>query len=173
MIGILEFPGPTSFADVLPGRFQLIATITWSSSAAVVSDGKSGFESLVRYPLDGKILEGIPVDALSSGVWADLIAVDDVDLSCSGSHTAKRVRHVSDVFLGLNSLHYSPIMGESLDVDFWRYQTFGERPCVASVYTLSAAQSKAWVERFIVYPDAICLKNATLVGHFRHDDWAS
>lgn len=53
--------------------------------------------------LDGEFFGGIPVDALLSVVLCDVISVDEVDLSFRGVLDTKCVRHVSDVFRGLNS----------------------------------------------------------------------
>lgn len=56
--------------------------------------------------------------ALLSHAWADLIAVDEVDSSYRRSFVAKRVWHVTDVSIGLNSLRHAPVMIEGPDVGF-------------------------------------------------------
>lgn len=97
----------------------MIASIPSFSRATVVADAVSDFLSLARYAWDGQFFERKPVAASSSRVWADPIAVNKVDLSIRGSFPAKLVRYVSDVFRGLDSLLYAPVVGEGLDVYFW------------------------------------------------------
>lgn len=98
MIEGRKYPAPTTFIDFLQGRFRLIATITGFVKASVVSDAEAGFEFHAQYAWDGGFFAVIPVNSLSSRVFADFIAVDEVDLSYCGSFAAKRVRHMSNVF---------------------------------------------------------------------------
>lgn len=66
LIGKHEYPAPTSFNDVHPGRFRLISTIPSFSRTAVLADSESGFELSAQYAWDSEFFSGIPVAALSS-----------------------------------------------------------------------------------------------------------
>lgn len=118
MIWRHQYSAPTLFNDVLPGRVRLNARIPWFSRATMVPDAESGFKTLARYIWDRKCFASIPVAALSSPVWADFTAVDDVVLSYRGSSALKRVQHVSDVLSGLNGLPYAPFKKEGPEADF-------------------------------------------------------
>lgn len=119
MIEELEYSVPTTPDDVLSGLSRLIVPIPWFSRAAVVADAESGFGSLAWYAWGGKFFVRIPMAALLSRVWADLIAVDKVYFSYRVSFAAKRVRHENDLFHRLNSLPQGTIIVEAVDVYFW------------------------------------------------------
>lgn len=60
-----EYSAPTSFDDVIPDRFGLIATIPRFSRTAEGCDLNSCFESIAQYAWDGNFVRGILVAALS------------------------------------------------------------------------------------------------------------
>lgn len=108
--------------DVLPRRFPRVFPVNYHNT--VVLEGGSGCQRRVwlpvprAVPVERRSFTDIRVAALSSRIWAVLIAVDEVDMSYRDSVAEKRVRHLSDVFRGLNSLHYVTVMREGLDIDF-------------------------------------------------------
>lgn len=101
--------------------------------------------ALERYTWDAELFLGITVDAMLSGVWQTVIAVDDVDLNVGRSTTAlTRSWHVRDVMKGLTSLPHVPVFEPGLDVDLWRCRVCGELDYVANLCALPEAQLHDW-----------------------------
>lgn len=66
----------------------------------MVANGKSGFESLARCALNGEFFERIPVAVLLSRICADLISMDEIDLSFRCSFAGNHFRYVRIFFAG-------------------------------------------------------------------------
>lgn len=157
MIGGIESPAPKSYEVVLPWNINRITEILWFSLQAVMADVNDDFAALERYDLDVEFFWGISVDALSSSVWQNLIALDDKDLYIGlFTVTEKRARHTRDVIKGVTSFSNAPTVDPGLNVDAWRYSTLGERDYVARLCALPATRLKEWCGLFTVDVDSIC-----------------
>ena len=105
---------------------------------------------------------------LQSPVWRDLFATDDGDLNTRGSHAAKRVEHVRHIRKGLDSLRHTPLIDAGLDVDLWRYRTYGEIPYVANLCGIGPTRLAGWRNRFMVDERALCWHRSILPSDFRY-----
>lgn len=114
------------------------------------------FAKLVRYSWDGKFFSVITMDALSSRMWRDALAVDEVDLQNGGALEARRVRKIKNICKGISCLPYALPIDDRSDVVFWRHRTFGERFYVANLLALPAERLKSWRGWTLVHADAIC-----------------
>lgn len=100
VIDRLQHANTVSLDDVLPEDVRQIAKIQWFWRREILAHSELSFEVFEHCAWDGEFSWGISIDALSSRVWHDVIAVDEADLCFRGSFDSKRVRDVSEVFKG-------------------------------------------------------------------------
>lgn len=79
------------------------------------------------YACDGEFFWDITVDASSSLLLRDALALAAADIQGGRALTSRCIRHVKDIYKGIISLSYVPLIDADLDVDFWLYRTYGER----------------------------------------------
>lgn len=90
MIGGSEYLAQTSYDDVLPEDTKSIAEIPWFRRQAILAEANNYFAALEHYTWDRELFWGIIMDALSSRVWYNLIAVDYTDLYIGRSMVAAK-----------------------------------------------------------------------------------
>lgn len=61
------------------------------------------YVSMMRYAMDGRFFSYITGETVRSRAWHDLYAIDDADLSLSGTVFGKCVLHLRDVSRGVES----------------------------------------------------------------------
>lgn len=132
-----------------------------------MAENSNDYIAVDPYTLDGEFFGCLPVDALYSVGWRDVISLDDVVLSFRGSFETKRVRHVSDLFRCLNSLPNVPVI-EYYDFDLWCYRTYGEPVYVNNLCSLPVERLHSWLKRYMVHLDAISWGKAIRMSQFRY-----
>lgn len=96
LVGVV-YASSVSLDDIFPEPIRLIATIPCFACQTVLLDAENDFSSLQRYVRDGKYVLGATSDALSSRIWRDATAIDEVYPRSSGTSTDKPVCDVKDV----------------------------------------------------------------------------
>lgn len=155
-IGGREFPAPVSFDDVPPTDFRRLVKIPWFDHAGVLADAANDYQLLEPYACDGEFFWRVGVEALRSRVWQNVIAVDDVDLSSFGSFDTRPEKYLAAVAKGMLTFGVGQPIDEGLDVDFWRYRVYSERPYVSKLCSLTDADLEQWRGQYHVDVNAIC-----------------
>lgn len=169
---------PNSYDGVPLDEHRAIGEMHCFSRSAVHADAKNDFEQLALYAWDGPFYWGVEVEALSSRVWSDVIAVDDIEFSYYGSADSKPTRHLGDVAKGMFALGGGPFFEEGVDVDIWGYRYCVERWYIDNLCVLpeELLESRAvdiccirmhYVGLVPYYPhvSVIWIETSQLIGH--------
>lgn len=154
---------------MLPDKYRVIITSPWVSRTAEEADGENDFEHFELYAWDGQFFWVVKTEALSSRVWRDIIAVDDMNYH--GSAHDRKPLHVVHVANGMLTFAGGPSVENYIDVDDWRYRYYGERSFIANLCALPAEQLAAWHVRYMGHSDAISWERAILPALFRYFYW--
>lgn len=140
----------------------------------MLPDAESEFDSLSLYAWDDEILWGVGSEALSSGVWQQITAADDIYLSNFGTMDVKVTSHVAAVAKGSKKFaSWFPVDGDvDVDVDLWHYRVFSQLLYVPDMCSCKDEYLAAWRGRYLVHADELFWGRAIIKAEFRYTDRA-
>lgn len=127
---------------------------------------ESKFDYLDRYELDGRFFWGVETEVLSSLLWREIIAGNDIDLNFHCSSDERTLRHVAYVSKGILALTVAPLVDEDSYMDIWHYRYYEERPYFANLFVLPAEQLESWQGKYMVHLNSIYWKRAMFPSRF-------
>lgn len=94
--GGTTFVSPLICDGVSPVEYRFFAIISWISRTTLQADGENNFEHLTLHAWNGKFFrdtesESLLMKLLRSGVWLEIIAVDDIGMNFNDSGYVMRM----------------------------------------------------------------------------------
>lgn len=145
--------------------------MAWFLTTATSEDAKNDVDLQALYACDRLFYWDVEIQALSSCVWKDVIAVEDGYQSYFGMGESKRSLQVGDEMKRMCPMASGTLVKENVDVDICRYWYYGERLKVQNICALSTEILDSWRWRYMVHEDAICWTFVIQLACLQYINW--